>query len=251
VLSRVVKRAETEPQALACSVENVTVQLTGRSDTTTVLKDLSLAIKQGETVAVVGRTGCGKSTLLRLICGLVKAQKGTVSASPAALMPQKDLLLPWLTALDNAALSLRAQGIDQATARAQVTELFQRFDLAGFEHSAPTELSGGMRQRVALIRTLSVDRPLLLLDEPFTALDAVTRSEMQQWLSKVIAKSGKSTLLVTHDVEEAALIADRIVVLTPRPATVNQEFTVTSLKPRRPSDSEVIKLRSEIVELLT
>src|SRR3954451_10632824 len=139
------------------------------------LDGVDLDVAAGELVAVVGPSGCGKSTLLALLCGLEEADAGTVAAPPAALMPQRDALLPWLSALDNAALALRVGGASRAAARAAAHEWFERFGLAGFEHSRPAALSGGLRQRVAFLRTLFAGRPLLCLDEPFAALDALTR----------------------------------------------------------------------------
>ena len=150
------------------------------------LAGMSLRAQPGEIVAVVGPSGCGKTTLLELICGLQTADSGSVNAAPAALMPQRDLLLPWLTALDNAGLALRARGVSRAQARAAAAPWLERFGLAGFEGARPAELSGGMRQRVSFLRTLLAGKPVLALDEPFAALDAITRAEMQGWLAQVL-----------------------------------------------------------------
>ena len=143
------------------------------------LDGVDLHVPAGEVVAVVGPSGCGKSTLLELVCGLAEPDAGSVSAPPAALMPQRDALLPWLSALDNAALSRRVAGDSRAAARAAAHEHFASFGLEGFERSKPAALSGGMRQRVAFLRTLLAGRPLLCLDEPFGALDALTRAQAQ------------------------------------------------------------------------
>src|SRR5690348_2659647 len=159
------------------------------------LEGMSLRAEPGEIVAVVGPSGCGKTTLLELICGLQTPDSGTVIAAPAALMPQRDLLLPWLSALDNAGLALRARGVSRSQARAEAGPWLQRFGLAGFEQSRPAELSGGMRQRVSFLRTLLAGKPVLALDEPFAALDAITRAEMQGWLAQVLASEPRTVVL--------------------------------------------------------
>ena len=197
-----------------------------------VLDDVSLRAGPGEVVAVVGPSGCGKSTLLELACGLQTPEAGTVQAAPAVLMPQRDSLLPWAGALDNAALPLRLKGQDRATARAGAHETFATFGLAGFEGARPHELSGGMRQRVAFLRTLLAGKPVLCLDEPFASLDALTRQELQTWLADALRTEPRTVLLVTHDVEEALVLADRVVVLSPRPATVRATLDVDLPRPR-------------------
>ena len=148
-------------------------------------------------------------------------------------MPQQDLLFPWRRVLDNTTLGLEIVGVPRAEARARAQALFPRFGLEGFERAYPHTLSGGMRQRAALLRTVLLERPILLLDEPFGALDAITRMELQEWLADVSAEFGWTVLLVTHDVREAVLLSDRIVVLTPRPAVVAQTIEVGLPRPRR------------------
>jgi ABC-type nitrate/sulfonate/bicarbonate transport system ATPase subunit len=214
------------------------------------LDGVSLGAAAREVVAVAGPSGCGKSTLLELVCGLAQPDAGTVEAAPAALMPQRDGLLPWLTALDNAALALRVAGVGKAAARAAAHEHFAAFGLEGFERARPSELSGGMRQRVAFLRTLLAGRPLLCLDEPFGALDALTRTQMQQWLADALAREPRTVLLVTHDVEEAVLLADRIVLLSPRPGRVVATLEVPLPRPRHRSDREVVALRERAMEVL-
>src|SRR6478735_12824308 len=179
------------------------------------LDGVDLRVRPGELIAVVGPSGCGKSTLLELVCGLTSPDAGDVNAPPAALMPQRDALLPWLSALDNAALARRVAGDSRNVARAKAHTHFKAFGLEGFERSRPAALSGGMRQRVAFLRTLLSERPVLCLDEPFASLDALTRAQAQSWLAEALAREPRTVLLVTHDVEEAVLLADRIVLLSP------------------------------------
>jgi ABC-type nitrate/sulfonate/bicarbonate transport system ATPase subunit len=214
------------------------------------LDGVSLRAAPQEVVAVAGPSGCGKSTLLELVCGLTMPDTGTVEAAPAALMPQRDGLLPWLTALDNAALALRVGGATRAAARTAAHEHFTAFGLEGFERARPSELSGGMRQRVAFLRTLLAGRPLLCLDEPFGALDALTRLNMQRWLGEALEREPRTVLLVTHDVEEAVLLADRIVLLSPRPGRVVAQLDVALERPRHRSDPELVALRERALAAL-
>src|SRR6476661_4601822 len=192
-----------------------------------VIERLELSVGSGEVLGVVGPSGCGKSTLLELISGLRAPQTGAIEVGGAGsaterlarctYMPQRDLLLPWLAAIDNAAMALRNRGASRLEARRLAHPLFERFGLAGFERSRPAELSGGMRQRIAFLRTLLAGKPVLLLDEPFASLDAITRAEMQEWLAEALAAESRTVVLVTHDVEEALYLSDRVIVLGPRP----------------------------------
>jgi len=186
-------------------------------------------------LGIVGPSGCGKSTLLELIAGLREPDAGTIAVGTAtepterlarcAYLPQRDLLLPWYSAIDNAGLALRNRGVGKAEARRQAGQLFERFGLQGFERSRPSELSGGMRQRVAFLRTLIAGKPVLLLDEPFASLDAITRGEMQAWLAGALATEPRTVILVTHDVEEALYLSDRVAVLSARPGRLVSELT--------------------------
>jgi ABC-type nitrate/sulfonate/bicarbonate transport system ATPase subunit len=214
------------------------------------LDGVDLRIAARELVAVAGPSGCGKSTLLELVCGLCEADAGVVDSPPAALMPQRDALLPWLSALDNAALARRVAGDSRAVARAAAHAHFAAFGLEGFERSRPAELSGGMRQRVAFLRTLLAGRPVLCLDEPFASLDALTRAQAQSWLGEALAREPRTVLLVTHDVEEAVLLADRIVLLSPRPGRVLLELDVPLARPRSRTDAAVVELRERALAAL-
>jgi len=214
------------------------------------LGGVTLRVAPGEIAAVVGPSGCGKSTLLELVCGLARPDAGRVRAAPAALMPQRDALLPWLSALDNAGLALRVAGVSRAQARAAARDHFAAFGLEGFERTRPAALSGGMRQRVAFLRTLLAGRPVLCLDEPFGALDALTRLQMQRWLADALVAEPRTVLLVTHDVEEAVLLADRVVLLSPRPGRVVATLPVDLPRPRQRDDHAVVALRERALEAL-
>ena len=206
-----------------------------------VLDGVSLAVAPGEFVAVVGPSGCGKSTLFDVVAGLERPDAGRVLVDGAeatgrtdafAYMPQQDLLFPWRTVLDNTTLGLEVAGVRRRAARERARPLFAEFGLDGFEGARPDELSGGMRQRAALLRTVVQERPVLLLDEPFGALDALTRTEMQLWLSRMHTRFAWTVVLVTHDVREAVLLADRVVVLAPRPTSVRRVVGVDLPRPR-------------------
>jgi len=204
--------------------------VTRRFRAVTALEGIDLSVRRGEIVSIVGPSGCGKSTLLELIAGLQQPDEGTVSAERASYMPQSDLLLPWRDALANAALALECEGVPRAEARRRAEPLFERFGLAEFERARPAELSGGMRQRVAFLRTLLPGRPVLLLDEPFGALDSITRATMQRWLAEALKQEPRTVVLVTHDVDEAVFLGDRVVVLSPRPGRVVAEVEVDLAK---------------------
>jgi NitT/TauT family transport system ATP-binding protein len=220
------------------------------------LDGVGLNAAPAEVLGIVGPSGCGKTTLLELVAGLRQPDAGAISIgavaaaedriSLCAYMPQRDLLLPWLNAIDNAGLAARVAGASRAEARRQAAPLFERLGLGGFELMRPEELSGGMRQRVAFLRTLIAGRPLLLLDEPFASLDAITRAEMQEWLAGVLAGDRHTVLLVTHDVEEALYLSDRVAVLTPRPGRVAVELEVPAPRER---DRDAAVTSAEFAEL--
>jgi ABC-type nitrate/sulfonate/bicarbonate transport system ATPase subunit len=227
-----------------------------------VLERVSLRVAEGEFVALVGPSGAGKSTLLALIAGLDAPTGGEVllhgdARAPrlgrVGYMPQRDLLLPWRSALDNAIAGPDVRGVPRAEARAHALALFDTFGLAGFANAYPHALSGGMRQRVAFARSLLASTDLLLLDEPFGALDALTRAGLQRWLLEIWGGLRLSCLLVTHDVDEALLLADRVYVLSPRPGRVTLEATVPLGRPRATSDlsrPEVAALKARVLAAL-
>jgi ABC-type nitrate/sulfonate/bicarbonate transport system ATPase subunit len=231
-------------------VEVVSHTFAGRRGEVKALERMSLRAEREQVVAVVGPSGCGKTTLLELICGLQAPDSGTVRAEPAVLMPQRDLLLPWASAIDNAALALRAKGVGRTEARAAAAPWFERFGLTGFESARPSQLSGGMRQRVSFLRSLLAGKPVLALDEPFAALDAITRAEMQGWLGHALELESRTVVLVTHDVEEAIVLADRVVVMSPRPGRAVAEIEVAVSRPRKRTDPAVVELRERALEAL-
>jgi NitT/TauT family transport system ATP-binding protein len=206
------------------------------------LDAIDLEVPAHRVVGLVGPSGCGKSTLLELICGLRETRLGTITVGGraaaadrlerCAYMPQRDLLMPWYSAIDNAALALRNRGVRRAEARAAAADLFARFGLAGFEATRPAELSGGMRQRVAFLRTLIAGKPVLALDEPFAALDAITRAGMQEWLAAALKDDPRTVVLVSHDVEEALYLSDAVAVLSARPGRIVTELSAPA--PRAP-----------------
>ncbi|MFQ3535612.1 MAG: ABC transporter ATP-binding protein [Aggregatilineales bacterium] len=223
------------------------------------LSDVSFSIAQGEFVSLIGQSGSGKSTLCNLIAGLLTPDAGEIRLNGALIngqtghvgyMPQRDLLMPWRTVLQNVILGaeIRRLPLDQARERART--LLPLFGLEGFADAYPRQLSGGMRQRAALLRTFLLERPLLLLDEPFGALDALTRREMQNWLLGVWLQLQPTVLFVTHDVREAALLSDRVLVLSARPGRLIADVPIQLARPRSESDAVFIRLQASLIESL-
>ena len=207
----------------------------------TAVEDIAIDIPAGRLVSVIGRSGCGKTTLFNIVAGLLRPTRGRVvldgeditgRAGLVSYMLQKDLLLPWRTVLDNVVLGLELGGMRLADARAHALPLMRRYGLGGFEGQYPAALSGGMRQRAALLRTLLCEREVILLDEPFGALDAQTRFSMQEWLLDLWQDFGRTVVLVTHDVDEAVFLSDEIVVLSPRPGRIRARLPVPLERPR-------------------
>jgi NitT/TauT family transport system ATP-binding protein len=227
-----------------------------------VLDGIELCVPLGGRLGIVGRSGVGKSTLLALVAGLDEPDSGAISVCGAssgrerlahcALMPQRDCLLPWRTALDNASLALENRGVGRREARERAAPLLSRLGLAGAERLRPASLSGGMRQRVAFLRTLLSDKQVLLLDEPFGALDAITRGELQEWLAGVLDEEPRTVLLVTHDVEEALLLCERVVVLADGRVSLELEVDVDRHAPRRELVTSLafLRLRERALEAI-
>jgi len=216
------------------------------------IEDLTLEVEPGEFVCVIGASGCGKSTLLHVLAGLdpPTAGKVEVTGRHAALMFQEAALFPWLTAAGNVELALRLRGTDKAERHRRARELLHLVQLSGAEERRPHQLSGGMRQRVALARAFAQDADLLLMDEPFGALDAMTRDALHQELELLWGAGDFSVVFVTHNVREAVRLGDRVVLLTSRPGRVSKVFEVTIERPRRHNTAEVGELAREITDTL-
>lgn len=215
-----------------------------------VLRNISLSITHREFVAIVGPSGCGKSTLLNVICGDERPSGGSVSRQGQVRMVyQQDGLFPWQTVTENISLGLRFIA-DQQERQRQLRELLDLIRLEGFEDHYPHQLSGGMRQRVELARALAGDSDMLLMDEPFSALDYLTRLRMRGDLARLIEERPRTVILVTHDIEEAAQLADRIVVLTARPASIRREIIIGAPRPRNLTDASVVDATRQILEEL-
>ena len=223
-----------------------------------ILSNVSFGVEEGEFVSILGPSGCGKSTILNILAGVVTPQSGTITVDGQPLrqpgehfayMPQEDLLLPWKTIMDNVCLygTLHKQ---QAQAREKAQALFPVFGLQGYEQAYPDELSGGMRQRAAFLRTALCHADILLLDEPFGALDVITRSDMQDWLATMRSQLGKTTLLVTHDIDEAIYLSDKILILNGRPASIKKEIVLTEQPRSREWLYAQGALRTDIYKLL-
>ncbi len=215
------------------------------------LDEVSLEVPAGEFSCLIGASGCGKSTLLSLVAGLEQPTAGKVSVSgQLALMFQEPALFPWLTAAGNVELALRAVGTGRAERRQRAAELLEAVHLGGFGAKRPHELSGGMRQRVALARALAQDADILLMDEPFGALDAMTRDLLHDELDRICADRQLTVLFVTHNVREAVRLGDRVVVLSSRPGRVIDEFAVPIERPRRIDSAPVAELAGRITDRL-
>ncbi|MBD2869376.1 ABC transporter ATP-binding protein [Paenibacillus arenilitoris] len=229
----------------------------------TAMQETYLSIEEGRFVSIIGPSGCGKSTLFNIIAGLVPPSTGTVLAGGANIigktghvgyMLQKDMLLPWRTILDNIILGMEIRGVPRKQAVDRALPLMEKYGLKGFDKHYPAELSGGMKQRAALLRTLLYDRDIILLDEPFGALDAQTRITMQNWLLQIWGDFGKTVLFVTHDIDEAIYLSDDIYVFTARPGRIKTKVSVNMERPRKQEDmtSEAFTgLKHRLMELLS
>ncbi|MEE3949105.1 ABC transporter ATP-binding protein [Bacillus wiedmannii] len=223
-----------------------------------IINELNTSIQDKEFVSIIGPSGCGKSTLFRLITGLEEASTGQIELTetkshPVGYMPQKDMLLPWRTIIENAALPLECQGVQKKEAQIKAKELLHKFGLQGYETKYPKDLSGGMRQRVSFIRTLLTGGEILLLDEPFSALDALTKASLQEWLFEQWKEWEKTILFITHDVEEALFLSNRILVVEQQPITTLTERVVPLDRNRTRKDlykPEVLALKDELLSML-
>lgn len=213
-------------------------------DPVKAIDDVTIAVPDNKFVSILGPSGCGKSTIFNIVAGLIKPDRGEVYLDGVKItgmvgfvgyMLQKDLLLPWRTLLDNVILGMEVQNVPKSQARELALPYLRRYGLAGFEAQYPAALSGGMRQRAALLRTLLYDTEIILLDEPFGALDAQTRAQMQQWLLQLWADFNKTVVFITHDVEEAVYLSDRVVVMTPRPGRIKAVVDIPIARPRVPA----------------
>ncbi|GIG40240.1 ABC transporter ATP-binding protein [Cellulomonas phragmiteti] len=230
--------------------------------TVDALVDADLTVRPGEFISLIGPSGCGKSTLFNLIAGLDTPTEGRIlidgvdrsgQQGLVGYMLQKDLLLPWRTVLENVVLGLEIGGVRRKAAQAIARPLLSTYGLGGFEGRYPAQLSGGMRQRVALLRTILFNRDVILLDEPFGALDAQTREQMQEWLLDLWDDFQKTVLFVTHDIDEAIYLSDRVVVMSARPGRIVASFDVPLDRPRKPSvvtSAEFVRLKADARELL-
>ena len=228
----------------------------------TALAPVTLSISPGRFVSLIGPSGCGKSTIFNIVAGLLEPTTGRVLIDGAdatgtigrvGYMLQKDLLLPWRTVLDNVILGMEIQGVPLRKARERALPLLQRYGLSGFEYLHPNALSGGMRQRAALLRTLLFDTDVILLDEPFGALDAQTKLRMQEWLLQLWSDFGKTVVFVTHDVEEAIFLSDEVHVMGTRPGRVIRSFSIALPRPRLhacTTAGEFIAIKERCLDLL-
>jgi len=259
--------AVTDAGPGAIEARGLTVAWPGPTGPVLAVDAVDLDVAPGSFVSVVGPSGCGKSTVLRVLAGLLVPDAGTAAVDGSAVLgrpgatawlPQRDALLPWRRVLGNAVLGAEIHGVPTPVATQQARLLLDEFGLAGTEHLWPSELSGGMRQRVAVLRTFLTPAPVLLLDEPFGALDALTRRQMQGWLQDVLLATrsdgdARTVVLVTHDVEEALLLSDRVLVMSPKPGRIVADLPVAFERPR-PGDlvanPAFVRQRAELLAVL-
>lgn len=244
------------------TIEDLSYRFSAAEESNPIFEDLSLQVEKGEFVSLIGASGSGKSTLFRLITGLLEPDQGEIriagDSAPNRLgkvgyMPQKDLLLPWRSVIDNILLPLELSKESKAEKKAEAQEWLSRFGLAGLEKAFPHELSGGMKQRVAFLRTIMTGKDLLLLDEPFGALDALTKRNMHSWLLGLWGELQKTVLFITHDLEEAILLSDRIYLLPGASRQKVKEVKVSLPRPRKPEliyQPEFIMMRKELERLI-
>jgi NitT/TauT family transport system ATP-binding protein len=250
------------PSSGALTLSNMTHVFGAGPESVTAVVDISIEVSGGQFASIIGRSGCGKTTLFNIVAGLLTPSRGRVlldgeditgRAGFVAYMLQKDLLLPWRTIIENVVLGLELAGVSKRNSWPKALPLLQRYGLGGFENSFPSALSGGMRQRAALLRTLLCERDVILLDEPFGALDAQTRISMQEWLLGLWKDFERTVVLVTHDVDEAIFMSDRVYVLSPRPGRLKSVIEVDLPRPRSRSITtslEFTQLKERCMQLL-
>ncbi|MDI4649083.1 ABC transporter ATP-binding protein [Cohnella hashimotonis] len=250
------QKVQEKPATASCEGEVLIAldRVGKRFGETEVLRDVSLRVGRGEFVSILGPSGSGKSTLFNMITGLLPADQGELKVNgEIGYMQQKDLLLPWKTVMDNITLPLRLKGTNKKLARERADALIDRVGLRGYEDRYPGQLSGGMKQRASFLRTFLASGEIMLLDEPFGALDSMTKSAMQTWLLEVQEAFGATILFITHDIEEAILLSDRIYVLSSRPGVVKEELTVgfgLGDKRERLLDPQLLRMKEAIKRLL-
>jgi ABC-type nitrate/sulfonate/bicarbonate transport system ATPase subunit len=245
------------------TIESVTREFVAKSGATVVaLSDTSVTVKPGEFLSIIGPSGCGKSTLFNIVAGLDLPTSGDVEINGESIvgeqghvgyMLQKDLLLPWRSVLNNIIIGMEVSGMPKRRARELAMPFLEAYGLAEFADHRPDQLSGGMRQRAALLRTILFNRDVILLDEPFGKLDAQTRATMQEWLLDVWDDFKKTVVFVTHDIDEAVYLSDRVVVMAPRPGRVIADIPITLDRPRKPNivtSDEFIAYKNRIFSLL-
>ncbi len=241
-------------------IENIYYDYREKEELYPVLSDINLSVEEGEFICIIGPSGCGKTTLFNILVGLDKPDQGkiklkgediTCTRGHIAYMPQKDLLFPWRTIIENLLLGVEINKGDLKAARKEAENLIPLFGLEGFADSYPDQLSGGMKQRAALLRTVLTHHDILALDEPFGALDALTRSKMQDWILSIKAELNKTILFITHDIEEAITLADRIIVLKGSPAAVVKELKLELPYPRQKTDRIFIEYKEELLKRLS
>lgn len=236
-----------ENRPIKISVDNVSKDYDGSE----ILHDINFKIYEGEFVAIVGPSGCGKSTIFNMITNITKCDSGSIEVvGDYSYMYQKDLLLPYKNIVDNVSLPLILNKVNKKDARKKVEPFFETFGLQGYEYKYPHELSGGMRQRANFLRTYINSDDIMLLDEPFGALDSITRSSMQKWLLNIKEKVNSTIVLITHDINEAIMLSNRIYVITGKPATIKKEITIDKKKYNEHNLDKIEEMKEEILDLL-
>ena len=260
----ITKKCGQQMRKQVLQFKDVTFHYSSKDNTSldSILEGISFGVDDGEFVSIIGASGSGKSTIFRLITGLEQPVNGDILLNGKKMkdrlgkvgyMPQQDLLMPWRTVMDNAVLPLEIKGMKKEEAKSHVRKLLDDFGLKGVENALPSELSGGMRQRVSFLRTILSGSNILLLDEPFSALDAITRLTMQEWLLDQWKKWKKTILFITHDVDEALFLSDRIFVIKQKPNTFIQEVKVPLGRPRSVRDlsqMDIVELKEQLIEKL-